>query len=100
MKIMPSHGKGYAINQELPFVSNFFINNLVISSLSLEEFVLRNQYKWEGITVSLFIKLYFVAVEIFVHDNIKITIKYHEMVLPLESYVETWFLDLYCVFQI
>ena len=45
MKIMSSHGKGYAINQELPFVSNFFINNLVISSLSLEEFVLRNQYK-------------------------------------------------------
>ena len=42
---MPSHGKGYAINQELPFVSNFFINNLVISSLSMEEFVLRNQYK-------------------------------------------------------
>ena len=100
MKIMPSHGKGYAINQEIPFVSNFFFNNLVISSLSLEEFVLRTQYKWEGITVSLFIKLYFVAAEIFVHDNMKITIKCHEMVLPLESYVETWFLDLYCVFQI
>ena len=41
MKIMPSHGKGYTVNQEMPFASNFFFNDLIISSLSLDEYVLR-----------------------------------------------------------